>query len=268
MKKILLGIIGVGIGLFSSFTYANDDVTGTWVKPCSYDPIPGEKKPNYSTITATLEQHHIHIEFNYFVDSACRSPWKLMPTFLQTGTYRLQSKSITKRLKGKNVSVRPVKIHITHYDNHAKFKRASNFTVYFNHYFKIYIQKGKRLQVFKKAITEPKARVAKEVYKQENNIEVCILSMKMPRKTFSWCLENVSFPKQKFRAYCEASKPEERGGLHYAYSCPAELKSSSCLYGLQELGHNLRRWYTKEEVKLNPKAKQACEKQLRGTWNK
>ena len=243
------------------------DVTGTWVKSCSYDPIPGEKKPNYSTIIATLEQRHIDIEINYFTDSTCKSPWKLMPTFLQTGTYSLLSKSIQKSIKGKKTSVRPVKIHITHYDNHAKFKTASNFTVYFNDYFKIYLQKGKRLQVFKKAVAKAKARVAKDVYKQENHTEVCVLSIKMPASTFSWCLENVSFPKQKFKAYCEASKPDEYGKLYYTRTCPAQLKSASCLYGLQELGHNLRRWYSKDELKSNPKARKACEEQLRGAWN-
>jgi len=248
--------------------YASDiaDVAGTWIKPCSYDPIPGEKKPNYSTVIATLKNRHIDIEVNFFTDSACKSPWKLMPTFLQTGSYSLSSKSKKKRIGGKETFVRPINIHITHYDNHAKFKSPSRFTVYFDNYFKIYLQKGKRLQVFGKAVSEPKARVAKEVYKQENNVEVCVLSLKLGASTFSWCLENVSFPKSKFRAYCEAAKPEENGAVSYTRSCPTELMSSSCLYGLQELGHNIRQWYSKESLQSNPYAKKGCEELLRGTW--
>ena len=84
-KNILFMMMGVWLGLSFTSSYAQSDVAGTWVKPCSYDPIPGEKKPNYSTITATLQNHHIDIEVNYFTDSACHSPWKLMPTFLQSG---------------------------------------------------------------------------------------------------------------------------------------------------------------------------------------
>ena len=262
MRKIVYFIVLIFLGSLHA-----SDVTGTWIKACSYDPIPGEKKPNYSTITATLEQRHIDIEVNYFTDSACLSPWKLMPTFLQTGSYSVSSRSIDKRIKGKKLSLTPVDIRITHYDNQARFKTPSNFTVYFDPYLKAYIQRGNNTQVFHKAIVEPKARVAKEVYKQENNTQVCVITMKMPLFSASFCLENVSFPKEKFRAYCEASKPEKYGELYYAPTCPSALMSSSCLYGLQELGHDLRRWYTKEELRSNPHAQKACETQLRGLWS-
>jgi hypothetical protein len=140
--------------------------------------------------------------------------------------------------------------------------------VYFDAYLKAYIHRNGRAYVLNKAIVTPKARVAEEVYKQEHHTEVCVLSIKMPAVTASWCLENVSFPKQKFKAYCVASKAEEYGELYYARTCPAKLKSASCLYGLQELGHNLRRWYSKEELKSNHLAQKACETQLRGTWHK
>ena len=244
------------------------DVQGTWVKPCSYDPIPGEKKPNYSTITATLKQRHIDIEINYFTDSACRSPWKLMPTFLQAGTYTVSSKKEEKKIKGKKRILTPIDIRISQYDNHARFKTPRHFTVYLDLFFRVYIRRNGRTYVLNKAIIEPKARVAKEVYKQDNHVEVCVLTMKVAHTSFSWCLENMTFPKEKFRAYCEASKPEENGDLRYDKMCPLELKSSSCVYGLKQLGHNLRRWYSKEELETNPRAQKACETQLRGVWGK
>jgi len=265
MLKIIKIFFLIGISI--QLTYASD-VQGTWVKNCSYDPIPGEKKPNYSTIVATLKQRHIDIEINYFTDGACKSPWKLMPTFLQTGSYSVASKSVEKKIKGKKRMLTPVHIRISHYDNHARFKTASRFTVYFDAYLKAYIHRNGRAYVLNKAIVTPKARVAKEVYKQKNNVQVCVLTMKLGHISASWCLENVSFPKQKFQAYCEATKPEEHGELYYTNMCPSKLKSASCLYGLQELGHNLRRWYSKEELKSNHLAQKACETQLRGTWNK
>jgi hypothetical protein len=255
------------IGVILQLTHASD-VEGTWVKQCSYDPIPGEKKPNYSTITATLKQRHIDVEINYFTDSACRSPWKLMPTFLQTGTYTVSSKSIEKKMKGKKRMLTPVHIHISHYDNHARFKTPSRFTVYFDAYLKAYIHRNGRAYVLNKAIVTPKARVAEEVYKQENHVEVCVLTMKVGHISASWCLENMTFPKGKFRAYCEASKPEENGKLYYTKMCPSSLRSSACVYGLYELGHNLRRWYSKAELRGNPNARKACENQLRGKWAK
>jgi len=243
------------------------EVTGTWVKACSYDPMRGEEKPKYSTIIATLENHHVDIEINYFTDSACRSPWKLMPTFLQTGSYSVSSKNIHKKIKGEKLSLTPVHIRITHYDNRAKFKTPSKFIVYFDHYAKAYIQRGKRTQVFSKAIVEPKARLAEEVYKQEDDTQACVLTMTVGHISASWCLENVSFPKQKFQAYCEASKAKKGGSLYYAPDCPSELRSSACVYGLQELGHDLRRWYSKDELRSSPLAKEGCETHLNGTWS-
>jgi len=266
MKKILLGIIR--IGFFSSLAYADIDVSGTWVKSCSYDPIPGEKKPNYSTITATLKQRHIDIEINYFTDSTCKSPWKLMPTFLQSGTYRVSDSMTRKRIGGKEVLVTPIHIHINRYDNHAKFASGKDFTVYYNPFGKVYLSLHNRLFTLHRAITEPKARLAEEVYKQKDDSHVCVISMKIRTSTISFCLENVSFPKEKFQAYCEASTPEDYGTLHYTYTCPSKLREASCLYGLQQLGHNLRRWYPKEELKTNPLAKKACIEQLHGAWNK
>jgi len=264
----LFMMMWVWIGILLTSACAQSDVEGTWVKSCSYDPIPGEKKPNYSIITATLRHHHIDIEINYFTDSACRSPWKLMPTFLQSGSYRTDELSIKKKIKGKKRVLVPVRVHITHYDNHARFRGGRDFTVYFEHFSKAYFYRNGRLFTLYKAVAKPEARLAEEVYEQKNNVQVCVISMKIASRRISWCLENVSFPKQKFQVYCEASKPEKNGKLHYDYTCPTELKYASCLYGLQELGHNLRRWYSKEEIKTNPLAQKACKEQLRGQWNK
>lgn len=251
--------------LFLGSLHASD-IRGTWLKGCSYDPMPGEEKPKYSTIIATLENRHIDIEVNYFTDSKCRSPWKLMSTFLQTGTYSIHSKNIEKRIDGQKLSLIPVHVRITHYDNHAKFKTPSQFTVYFDEYLKAYIQRRKRTQVFHKTATQPKARLAEEVYKQEQNSQACVLSMKVGHVSASFCLENVSFPKQKFEAYCEASKPKKDGDLYYVPQCPSELKHRSCVYGLKELGHDLRRWYSKDELKSSPLAKEGCVTILNGRW--
>ena len=267
-KNALLIMMGVWLGLSLTNGYAQSDVAGTWVKPCSYDPIPGEKKPNYSTITATLRHHHIDIEINYFTDSACDSPWKLMPTFLQSGRFRADDASIKKKIKGKKRVVVPIYVHITRYDNHARFQGGRDFTVYFEHFSKAYFYRNGRLFTLHKAVAKPEARLAEEVYTQKNNVQVCVISMQIASQHFSWCLENVSFPAQRFEAYCKASTPEENGRLYYAKMCPSELKSASCLYGKAQLGHNLRRWYSKEEIETNPLAQKACEEQLHGSWNK
>ena len=268
-KNILFMMMGVWLGLSLTNGYAQSDVAGTWVKPCSYDPIPGEKKPKYSTITATLQNHHIDIEVNYFTDSACHSPWKLMPTFLQSGGFQTEDSTIRKKIKGEERLVVPVHIHITHYDNRAKFRGGRDFIVYFHALSaEAYLYLHGRLFTLKKAAVHPNARLANEVYKQEEHVQACELSMKVASKRIAWCLENVSFPTEKFKAYCEASKPKHNGYIEYKLMCPPEIKAASCLYGKEQLGHNLRRWYSKEEIETNPLAQKACEEQLHGSWNK
>uniref|UniRef100_UPI0025D8277E hypothetical protein n=1 Tax=Sulfurovum sp. TaxID=1969726 RepID=UPI0025D8277E len=143
-----------------------------------------------------------------------------------------------------------------------------DFTVYYNDFDTVYFRLHNRLYTLHKDINEPKARLAEEVYKQHDGTKVCIISRKVRSYTFSWCLENVSFPPNQFKAYCDASSVGEDTSVRYTNVCPPELMSASCLYGLQYLGHNLRRWYPEEELKTNPLAQKACIEQLHGAWNK
>lgn len=273
MQKKALGLLGavifLGITTFANAAGSVRDINGSWVKPCSYDPVPGEKAPKFSIVKATLNNAHVNLERNNFTDASCTNPWVLFPTVLWRGTYhQLPKKDII--INGKSSETIQVVMNFTHVNNGAKLKENSKFSVYFNGYDKIYVSSKKKkgaYDVFSR--NDEKAKTAGEIFKQKKGSIACVITLNIPRTPVNdatFCLENVSFPKEQFKEHCKRSADVDYASLRFALSCPSFLHSH-CDYGLKHLGYKLKTWHSDAEVKLNPNIKKGCEDTLRGVWH-
>ncbi len=265
--NFLVAVIFLGVTTFANAAGSIRDINGSWLKPCSYDPVPGEKAPKFSIVKATLNNAHVNLERNNFTDASCTNPWKLFPTVLWKGTYRqLSKKDII--IGGKPSETVQIVMNFTHVNNGAKLEKHSKFSVYFNGYDKIYVGSKKKkgaYDVFSR--NDEKAKTAGETFKQKKGAVACVVTLDVPNisaNDATFCLENVSFPEEQFKAYCKASA--QNSSLKFALSCPSFLHSH-CDYGFGQLGYKLKRWYSDAEIKMNPYAKKACETTLRGKWH-